>query len=86
MTVGDKVTIKKPRNLEEHPRWVSGMNGYDGKTVTVTLIDGCQFEVAERFGSGVYSFRITWIKHEKNVGPCPCKWRHCRKKVTSSGI
>jgi hypothetical protein len=74
MKIGQRVTIKKPSDVDEYPVWMPEMDRFDGRTVTVDRISDRVFYIR----GASYSFNLTWLGQKPEKVKCDCKWRYCR--------
>lgn len=67
--VGSVITVKKPRNTLEPPRWVTPMNGLEGKELVVLYINN-DLKCTILNGDGTIQWRYN------------CKWVVSVRKLT----
>lgn len=90
---GDRVTIKKPKNINESPTWVvangsrPNMDVFDGFVGVVSAVYPAsghdEFEISNPPDNIYWTFSSRWAtKVDSTIRTtCNCKWKHCREKV-----
>lgn len=72
MEIGDRVLIRKPRNVNQFPQWIEGMDAFDGKEGIIVRIDNPAVILDS---TDIYTFRMDWLTVIHNPKVKELSWR-----------